>query len=75
VLRRDHVDEQAREVGGARQPRRHAVAGAWFAGQNFALAGVIAVASADGEVERPEYELLVRFKAILGATLDLPAAK
>ncbi|WAS94359.1 TerB family tellurite resistance protein [Nannocystis punicea] len=43
--------------------------------KNFALAGVIAVASADGEVERPEYDLLVRFKAILGATLDLPAAK
>ncbi|MFY0536656.1 TerB family tellurite resistance protein [Nannocystis pusilla] len=43
--------------------------------KNFALAGVIAVAAADGEVERPEYELLVRFKAILGATLDLPTAK
>jgi len=43
--------------------------------KNFALAGVIAVASADGEVERPEYELLVRFKAILGATLDLPQAQ
>ena len=42
--------------------------------KNFALAGVIAVAAADGEVERPEYELLVRFKAILGATLDLPPA-
>lgn len=43
--------------------------------KNFALAGVIAVASADGEVERPEYEMLVRFKAILGATLDLPQPK
>lgn len=43
--------------------------------KNFALAGVIAVASADGEVERPEYELLVRFKAILGATIDLPQPK
>ncbi|MCY1010688.1 TerB family tellurite resistance protein [Nannocystis pusilla] len=43
--------------------------------KNFALAGVIAVAAADGEVERPEYKLLVRFKAILGATLDLPTAK
>ena len=43
--------------------------------KNFALAGVIAVAAADGEVERPEYELLVRFKAILGANLDLPPAK
>ena len=43
--------------------------------KNFALARVFAVASADGEVERPEYEMLVRFKAILGATLDLPTAK
>jgi tellurite resistance protein len=43
--------------------------------KNFALAGVIAVAAADGEVERPEYELLVRFKAILGATVDLPKPK
>lgn len=43
--------------------------------KNFALAGVIAVAAADGEVERPEYELMVRFKAILGATIDLPKPK
>lgn len=43
--------------------------------KDFALAGVIAVAAADGEVERPEYELLVRFKAILGASVDLPKPK
>ena len=43
--------------------------------KNFALAAVIAVASADGEVEPPEHVLLVRFKALLGATIDLPAAK
>lgn len=43
--------------------------------KNFALAGVIAVAAADGEVEPAEYELLVRFKVILGATIDLPARK
>ena len=43
--------------------------------KNFALAGVIAVASADGEVEPAEYELLIRFKAILGATIDLPSKK
>lgn len=42
--------------------------------KNFALAGVIAVAAADGEVEKPEYELLKRFKMILGATIDLPDA-
>lgn len=43
--------------------------------KDFALAGVIAVAAADGEVEQPEYELLVRFKAILGASVDLPRPK
>lgn len=43
--------------------------------KDFALAGVIAVAAADGEVERPEYELLVRFKAILRASVDLPKPK
>lgn len=43
--------------------------------KNFALAGVIAVATADGEVERPEYELLLRFKALLGATIEVPATK
>lgn len=42
--------------------------------KNFALAGVIAVASADGEVEKPEYELLQRFRLLLGATIDLPPA-
>ena len=41
--------------------------------KNFALASVIAVATADGDVERPEYELLVRFKDLLGATIDVPA--
>lgn len=40
--------------------------------KNFALASVIAVATADGDVERPEYELLVRFKDLLGATIDVP---
>ncbi|MBA3545305.1 MAG: hypothetical protein H0T76_02365 [Nannocystis sp.] len=43
--------------------------------KNFALAGVIAVATADGDVERPEYELLLRFKALLGATIDVPGPK
>jgi tellurite resistance protein len=43
--------------------------------KNFALASVIAVANADGDVERPEYELLLRFKALLGATIDVPPAK
>lgn len=43
--------------------------------KNFALAGVIAVATADGDVERPEYELLQRFKALLGATIDVPGPK
>jgi uncharacterized tellurite resistance protein B-like protein len=42
--------------------------------KNFALASVIAVATADGDVERPEYELLVRFKDLLGATIDVPTA-
>jgi tellurite resistance protein len=36
---------------------------------------VIAVATADGDVERPEYDLLQRFKGLLGATIDVPAAK
>ena len=40
--------------------------------KNFALASVIAVATADGDVERPEYELLLRFKDLLGATIDVP---
>jgi tellurite resistance protein len=43
--------------------------------KNFALAGVIAVATADGDVERPEYELLLRFKALLGATIDVPGPR
>lgn len=43
--------------------------------KNFALAGVIAVATADGDVERPEYELLQRFKALLGATIDVPGPR
>jgi tellurite resistance protein len=43
--------------------------------KNFALAAVIAVATADGDVERPEYDLLQRFKGLLGATIDVPAAK
>jgi tellurite resistance protein len=43
--------------------------------KNFALAGVIAVATADGDVERPEHELLLRFKALLGATIDVPGPR
>jgi uncharacterized tellurite resistance protein B-like protein len=42
--------------------------------KNFALASVIAVATADGDVERPEYELLIRFKDLLGATIDVPTS-
>lgn len=40
--------------------------------KNFALASVIAVATADGEVEQPEYQLLLRFRDLLGATIDVP---
>lgn len=43
--------------------------------KNFALAAVIAVATADGDVERPEHDLLVRFKALIGATIDIPDTK
>ena len=43
--------------------------------KNFALAAVIAVATADGDVEAPEHVLLERFKSLLGATIDIPAAK
>lgn len=41
--------------------------------KNFALATVLAVAMADGEIEKPEYEMLMRFKAALGASIDVPA--
>jgi tellurite resistance protein len=43
--------------------------------KNFALAAVIAVATADGDVEPPEQQLLQRFKALLGATIDIPPPK
>lgn len=43
--------------------------------KNFALAAVIAVATADGDVEPKEHDLLNRFKALLGATIDVPDAK
>lgn len=40
--------------------------------KNFALASVIAVATADGDVEPAEQQLLHRFKDLLGATIDIP---
>ncbi len=40
--------------------------------KNFALASVIAVATADGDVEPAEQQLLQRFKDLLGATIDVP---
>lgn len=42
--------------------------------KNFALASVIAVATADGDVEPPEHQLLLRFKDLLGATIDVPTS-
>ncbi len=56
------LDQQARKISSQED-------------KNFALAAVIAVASADGEVEPPEHALLLRFKALLGATIDIPAPK
>lgn len=40
--------------------------------KNFALATVIAVAMADGELEDAERSMLARFKDQLGASIDVP---
>jgi tellurite resistance protein len=40
--------------------------------RNFALGTVIAIAAADGEIEPPEHDMLLKFKAQLGATVDVP---
>lgn len=40
--------------------------------KNFAIGTVIAIAAADGEVEPSEREMLIKFKAMLGATVDIP---
>jgi tellurite resistance protein len=41
--------------------------------RNFALGTVIAIASADGEIEPPEHAMLIKFKAQLQATIDVPS--
>lgn len=40
--------------------------------KNFALGTVIAIAAADGEIEPPEHVMLLKFKELLGATVDVP---
>lgn len=40
--------------------------------RNFAMATVIAIATADGEIEPAEHAMLLRLKEIIGADVDIP---